>query len=121
MGSHNLAKRLQRVEHFNNISLEEVERIILAGTIKSFAKNQVIFSEEEPSSGMYVLLNGQVQLCKISLQGQISILSVINPVIMFNEVFALDNGPNPITAVADQDSLIWHPGNRLFRKLLAIV
>ena len=57
---------------------------------------------------MYVLLNGQVQLCKISLQGQVSILSVINPVIMFNEVSALDNGPNPVTAIANQDSVIWH-------------
>ncbi|PKO10146.1 MAG: hypothetical protein CVU40_05975 [Chloroflexi bacterium HGW-Chloroflexi-2] len=69
MDIHNLAKRLQRIEHFNNIPLEEVEKIILAGTIKSFTKDQLIFSEEEPSSGMYVLLNGQVQLCKISLQG----------------------------------------------------
>jgi len=40
---------------------------------------------------------------------------------MFNEVSALDNGPNPITAVANQDSLIWRPGYRLFRKLLAVV
>jgi len=107
MDIHILAKRLQRIEHFNNIPLEEVEKIILAGTIKSFKKDQVIFNEEDPSSGMYVLLNGQVQLCKISLQGQISILSVINPVIMFNEVSALDSGPNPITAIATQDSLIW--------------
>lgn len=107
MDIHNLAKRLQRIEHFNNIPLEEVERIILAGTIKSFAKDQVIFTEGDSSSGMYVLLNGQVQLCKISLQGQISILSVIEPIIMFNEVSALDSGPNPITAIANQDSLIW--------------
>jgi signal-transduction protein with cAMP-binding, CBS, and nucleotidyltransferase domain len=69
MDIHNLAKRLQRIEHFNNVPLEEIERIILAGTIKSFTKDQLIFSEEEPSSGMFVLLNGQVQLCKISLQG----------------------------------------------------
>ncbi len=107
MDIHNLAKRLQRIEHFNNIPLEEVERIILAGKIKSIAKDQVIFTEGDPSSGMYVLLNGQVQLCKISLQGQISILSVIEPIIMFNEVSALDSGPNPITAIANQDSLIW--------------
>ncbi len=103
-----LAKRLQRIEHFNYIPLEEVERIILAGSIKSYSKEQVIFMEEAPSSGMYVLLNGQVQLCKISLQGQISILSILNPVTMFNEVSALDNDPNPITAIASQESVIWH-------------
>jgi CRP/FNR family transcriptional regulator len=108
MDIHHLAERLQRIEHFNYIPLQEVEKIVLAGTIKSYKKDQLIFSEEDPSSGMYVLLNGQVQLCKISLQGQVSILSVINPVIMFNEVSALDNGPNPVTAIANQDSVIWH-------------
>jgi CRP/FNR family transcriptional regulator len=118
MDIQNLAKRLQGIEHFNNIPLEEVERIILAGMIKSFAKDQLIFSEEEPSAGMYVLLNGQVQLCKISLQGQISILSVINPVIMFNEVSALDNGPNCITAIANQDSLIWQINSEKLQGLI---
>lgn len=107
MDIHHLAQRLQRIEHFNYIPLEEVERIVLAGSIRSYNKDQLIFSEEDPSAGMYVLLNGQVQLCKISLQGQVSILSIINPVIMFNEVSALDNGPNPVTAIANQDSDIW--------------
>jgi CRP-like cAMP-binding protein len=107
MDIHNLALRLQKIEHFNNISLDEVERIILAGKIKSYEKDQIVFSENEPGAGMFVLLSGQVQLCKISLQGQISILSVINPVIMFNEVSALDNGSNPVTAITTQISMLW--------------
>jgi len=108
MDTLHLAKRLQQIEHFSYIPLKEVERIILAGDIKTYHKDKEIFSEEAPSSGMYVLLNGQVQLCKISLQGQISILAILNPVTMFNEVSALDNGPNPITAIANQESIIWH-------------
>ena len=113
-----LAKRLQRIEHFNNLSLEEVENIILAGSIHTIAKDRVLFTEDEPSSGMYVLLNGQVQLCKISIQGQVSILSVINPIIMFNEVSALDDGPNPITAIASHDSVIWHNTSAKLQELI---
>ena len=113
-----LAKRLQRIEHFNNLSLDEVENIILAGSIHTIAKDRVLFTEDEPSSGMYVLLNGQVQLCKISIQGQISILSVINPIIMFNEVSALDDGPNPVTAIASQDSVIWHIASAKLQELI---
>ena len=102
-----LAYRLQRIENFNKIPLEEVKNIIQSGKINHFEKDQVIFREEEASAGMFVLLNGQVQLCKISFQGQLSILSIINPVIMFNEVSALDNGNNPTTAIATQESMLW--------------
>jgi len=67
---------------------------------------------------MFVLLHGQVQLCKISLQGQISILSVINPIIMFNEVSALDGGLNPVTAIASQDSIIWQISSEKLQDLI---
>lgn len=107
MDIHQLAQRLQSIEHFQKIPLLEVEKIILSGKIIRFDKDQTIFSEDEPSAGMFVLLNGQVQLCKISHQGQISILSIINPVIMFNEVSALDDDPNPITAITNQESTLW--------------
>ena len=102
-----LASRLQQIEHFNNLSLDEVKNIIRSGKILHYDKDQVIFNEDDPSAGMFVLLNGQVQLCKISLQGQLSILSIIHPIIMFNEVSALDNGANPITAITTQESILW--------------
>lgn len=108
MDIQNLARRLQKIEHFNKIPLDEVERIILAGKMSSYEKDQVVFTENDPGAGMFVLLSGQVQLCKMSLQGQISILSIINPVIMFNEVSALDGGPNPVTAITTQQSMLWH-------------
>lgn len=102
-----LASRLEQIEHFNNLSLDEVKNIIQSGKILRYDKDQVIFNEDEPSAGMFVLLNGQVQLCKISLHGQLSILSIIHPIIMFNEVSALDNGANPITAITTQVSILW--------------
>ena len=108
MNSSHLALRLQKIEHFRNIPLQEIEEIINAGKVITLQKDQYIFTENEPSSGMFVLLKGQVQLCKISLQGQISILSVIDPVIMFNEVSALDGGTNPTTAITIQESVLWH-------------
>lgn len=114
-----LAQRLNKIEPFTNFSIGEIERIINTGTISNFGKDQIIFQEDEPTAGMYVLLQGQVQLCKISIHGQISILSVIHPVIMFNEVSALDGGPNPVTSMAVQDSIVWHiPSNKLQELIL---
>ena len=61
-------------------------------------------------AGMFVLLAGQVHLRKLGPQGQESILAVIEPVIMFNEVAVLDGGPNLTTAVAAQDSACGRSG-----------
>jgi CRP-like cAMP-binding protein len=113
-----LASQLEKVEHFRGLSAEERKAVITAGKIHRYSKGAVIFSEEDPSAGMYVLLSGQVQLCKHSSEGQVSILAVCKPVIMFNEVSALDEGPNPVTALAGSDCMIWHIQSQELRSLI---
>lgn len=103
----NLIKQISRVEHFKHLPVAELKAIILAGSIKHIKQGETLFTAGEPSDGLFVLLSGQVQLCKISVQGQLSIISIINPVIMFNEVSALDEGANPVTAIASLNSTLW--------------
>lgn len=103
-----LARRLSAVKHFRHILPEELEQIISLGKVQSYSSGAAIIQEAYPSAGLFVLLSGQVQLCKLSPQGQNAILAVFDPVIMFNEVAALDGGPNPVTAVAVEDSVAWH-------------
>jgi CRP-like cAMP-binding protein len=67
---------------------------------------------------MYVLFSGKVHLCKHSLDGQVQIISVIEPVIMFNEVTAIDGGPNPFTAIAVKDCLTWNINCEQFEDLV---
>jgi len=57
---------------------------------------------------MFVLFSGKVHLCRHSLDGQVQIVSVIEPVIMFNEVTAIDGGANPFTAIAVKNCLTWN-------------
>jgi CRP/FNR family transcriptional regulator len=102
-----LAARLSKIEHFKDLSLDEVVEIVRSGQIHHYQRGEVIFIENDPGKGLYVLLSGQVQLCKLSPEGQIAILAVFDPMIMFNEVAALDRGPTPATALAIEDSVIW--------------
>ena len=102
-----LAARLSKIEHFKDVSLSEVIQIIRSGKVQRYQRGEVIFVENDAGKGLYVLLSGQVQLCKLSPDGQIAILAVFEPVIMFNEVAALDRGPTPATALALEDSVIW--------------
>lgn len=102
-----LAQRLSGVKHFQHIPPDELLNIIQLGHTQSFQAGEMVFQENTPGDGLYVLLSGQIQLCKLSRQGQNAILSIFEPVIMFNEVAALDRGPNPVTAIASEESVVW--------------
>ena len=106
------------VAHFKSLAAQDRKAIILAGDIQRFAQGTMIFDEDAPCAGMFVLLRGQVQLHKLGPQGRAQILSVIEPVIMFNEVPVLDGGPNVVTAVASRDCMTWHVAYDTFQRLL---
>ncbi len=113
-----LAQRLRKVDHFKNLPLADVVSIIATGQVLRFAGGATLFMEGDPCSGMHVLLSGQVDLCKTGPGGQVSILNTIRPVIMFNEVAVLDGGPNPVSAVTVEDSLVWRVQCNRFQTLL---
>jgi CRP/FNR family transcriptional regulator len=112
MAKHNLnipdlTARLGNVEHFSHLSELDRQHIVSAGKIQFFQEGSHIFREGDNCAGLFVLFKGRVNLCKLGLQGQKCIFSVIQPVIMFNEVAILDGGPNPLSAVAVQDCATW--------------
>ncbi len=102
-----LAKRLAGVRHFNNIPLQEITAIISKGTLRNYPHGSIIFHEDDPCAGMFVLIQGRITLNKFGPEGQQGVLNTLEPVIMFNEVPALDGEPNPVSAVAQTDSRLW--------------
>jgi len=102
-----LLERLGSVPHFKGLSESALKDIVYAGQVLTYSEGSVIFREGDPSSGLFVLHKGKVHLCKLGLQGQETIVASIKPVIMFNEVPTIDGGPNPVTAIAVQDCVIW--------------
>ncbi len=104
----NYANLLGRVWHFRHLRPNDLLTIVRSGQLRRFHKDEIIFQELEASAGMFVLFSGLVHLCKHSLDGQVHLISVIEPVIMFNEVAVIDGGGNPFTAIAVKDCLTWN-------------
>ena len=115
---HKLVGTLSRVWHFRHLSPHALQSIVTAGHVKTFTANKVIFRECESSAGMHVLLKGKVHLCKHSTQGHTQIISTIEPVIMFNELSAIDGLANPFTAIAAKDCCTWNIGHEAFHELM---
>jgi CRP-like cAMP-binding protein len=113
-----LATRLGGVSHFRGLAPADLQAIVTAGALRRYQAGEAIFLEDDPCAGMFVLLSGEAHLCKQNPQGKQNILAVIQPVIMFNEVAVLDGGPNPVSAMAAQDTLVWRIAHPAFQELL---
>lgn len=113
-----LLESIKTVKHFKNLTLGELTAIVTAGRVRRFQIGETIYTETDPCSGMFVLIRGMVHLCKNGPQGQQNIMAVIEPVIMFNEITVLDGGPNPATAIAVKDCLVWQIEKGPFQSLL---
>jgi CRP-like cAMP-binding protein len=113
-----LIARLGNVPHFRGLAPADLQAIVLAGAIRRFRAGETIFLEDDACAGMFVLLSGEVHLFKQNPHGKQNILAVISPVIMFNEVAVLDGGPNPVSAMAAQESLVWRIAHASFQELL---
>lgn len=74
---------------------------------RSYPAGQVVLLEGAASSVLYVLQAGRVKLYKTSPRGREQVLRLLRPGEMFNEVAALDEGPNPATAQALVDSSLF--------------
>lgn len=111
-------QRLAAVRHFRGLPEPALQAIVGAGRFEHLAGGEAAFNEGDPSAGMYVLLSGRIHIGRLGRRGQLHILSVVDPVIMFNEVAALDGGPNPTQAIAVEPSLVWHVDHEAFQGLL---
>jgi CRP/FNR family transcriptional regulator len=102
-----LIEKMKRIIHFQNLSESDLLTILQAGKFKRYSPGSTIFYESDPCFGLCVLLKGEVHLYKLGPEGQENIIAVINAVIMFNEVAAIDGEPNPVSAITHKSCLIW--------------
>jgi CRP/FNR family transcriptional regulator len=116
--SPNLVTRLAKVRHFKVLPPTAIHEIVTSGRVQSHSTGSIIFHEDWDCAGLFVLFTGCVHLCKTCFQGQESIISVIEPVIMFNEVAVLDGKENPFTAIAFKKSITWQISHERFQTLM---
>jgi len=114
-----LVSRLAKVTHFRVLPPTAIHEIVTSGRIQTLAAGTLLFHEGWEYAGLFVLFRGRVHLCKTSFQGQDSIISVIEPIIMFNEVAVLDGDVNPFTTIAFQKCITWKISHERFQVLMA--
>lgn len=95
-----LADNIRKHHYFASLSDERVAALAEEAACYAFAPGEMIFLDGEPGAGLWLLNAGQVKIFKCSPDGNEHILYVVGPGDSFNNIAALDGGPNPASACA---------------------
>ncbi len=96
-------------------ALEEIARSFRECT---YHRGEVILLEGERDCGVYFVQRGVVKILRSSEDGRTQTLAIVGPGQSFNEVPAVDGGPNPASAEAMTDCTVYALSRTEFLRLL---
>ena len=97
---------LRRHPYFRALDTEALSALAGQAVWRSFKAGQTISLEGESSTGLWLIAEGRVKVYKLSSDGREHILHLIGPGDSFNDIAALDGGPNPASAASLSRSVV---------------
>src|SRR5437016_1785709 len=92
---------------FAGMIASELEVLEHTAQVKSFKAGRNIFQEGDPGDGLYIILEGKVQITCLLGQDQRTVLSQLEAGDFFGEMAVLDNQPRSATATAETDTRVY--------------
>ncbi len=110
---------LRQIPLFAALSMEELAHVAAITRERHYERGDVIFLEDDPEGALHYVRSGLVKVFKTSAAGREQILRLIAAGHTFNDVPALDGGPNPASAAAIEQSTIYIIQRSELRALIA--
>jgi CRP/FNR family transcriptional regulator len=102
-----LVERLASLPYFRAMSSERLAALAGRAICRCYAAQEMILVQGEPTSGLWIVEAGRVKIFRLSPDGREHILLLVGPGESFNDIPALDGGPNPANAVALSEVTAW--------------
>jgi CRP/FNR family transcriptional regulator, cyclic AMP receptor protein len=113
----NLAETLSRVPLFSGLSESELSFLAQRAVPRHYTAGQMVFSEGEPCTGMYVVESGHIRIFKSSASGREQVLSVDGPGSSVAELPVFDGGNYPASVAAVEDATLLFVSKQDFQSL----
>src|SRR5690349_4785862 len=97
---------LRRVALFADLTDTEFQFLAQRSVSRQYAPNELVFSEGEPCSGMYVVETGRIRIFKSSSGGREQILAVDGPGSSVAELPVFDGGNYPASCAAMDNAVL---------------
>jgi len=111
------SKTLSQVGLFADLSEAELAFLGQRAVPRKFSAGELVFSEGDPCSGMYVVESGQIRIFKTSAGGREQVLSIDGPGGSVAELPVFDGGNYPASVSAIEDSTLLFIGKQDFHAL----
>lgn len=81
---------LARVDLFTDLNPDELERVASAASERELRRGDVLFSEDDESSELFVVLSGRIAMAKKSIDGRESVLALMETDDVFGDMPLFD-------------------------------
>lgn len=93
---------------FTSLQAAQQERLGALARPRRLAPEEILFMEEDPCTGFFVLVEGAIQLTRAAMPGAHPTLAVVMPVASFAEAAMFGGEAFPATATALKPSQVFH-------------
>ncbi len=100
------AKTLAQVGLFAGLSETELAFLAQRAVARKFSAGEIVFSEDDPCTGMYVVESGHMRIFKTSPGGREQVLSIEGPGGSVAELPVFDGGNYPASVSAVENSTL---------------
>ncbi|MFI5274316.1 MAG: Crp/Fnr family transcriptional regulator [Ktedonobacterales bacterium] len=112
-------EELRRVPLFATLDDDDLAHVAHVTVERSYDRGDIIILAGQPGGALYFVCSGLVKVFKTSEEGKEQVLRLIGAGHTFNDVPALDAGPNPASAMALEPTVVYATGGAQLRRLIA--
>lgn len=109
---------LRQIPLLASLSAEGVARAAALAVERHYERGDLIMLEGDTSGALYYVRSGLVKVFKTSPAGKEQVLRLIAAGHTFNDVPAFDGGPNPASAAAMEQSIVYLIRRAVLRQLI---
>lgn len=118
MPTDDLKPSIRELPLFSALSIAELRQLMRQSTVRACKRNEIVFMEDDPYAGLYLVLSGRVKAFKTNPEGKEQIIHLLGPRELFADVPLFTGGPYPVTAQALEDTRLLFIPQQAFVDLL---
>ena len=110
---------LNRDPWFASLRPELVELILSLAIERRYAAHEIVYSANDPSTGLFCVLSGGVRLSQNTESGKHILFSTFSPGTWFGVISEFDGLPRPHTAIAVEPTRLLQISSHAFREIVS--
>ncbi|MFN8377563.1 MAG: Crp/Fnr family transcriptional regulator [Anaerolineae bacterium] len=110
---------MRALPYFRALDDEALSQLAAQAVLRTVEAGEILLLEGEPAAGLWMIVEGRAKVYKLNPDGVELVLRIFGEGNTFNDISALDGGPNPANAAALSALTAWvlpaEPLQRLIR------